>query len=73
MVSIMRLIYSISFRKSEKKLLKYAVKRSYGYNGFSEYIKILILQDKEKMENIFTKEEREEIKRIIEEIINNNG
>ena len=67
----MRLVHAISFKKSEKKLLKYAIKRSYKYNGFSEYIKVLILQDKEKLENIFTKEEREEIIRIVEEIVKN--
>lgn len=70
MVNKMRLIHSISFKKSERKLLKYAMVRSYKYNGFSEYIKVLILQDKEKLENIFTKEERAEIARIVKEIIN---
>lgn len=65
----MRLIQSISFKKSEKKLLKYAIKRSYGYDSFSTYIKVLILKDKEKVENVFTKEERAEIARIVKEII----
>lgn len=65
----MRLIQSISFKKSEKKLLKYAIKRSYGYDGFSTYIKVLILKDQEKVENVFTKEERAEIARIVKEII----
>ncbi|MDQ0149612.1 hypothetical protein ACFO6R_16110 [Eubacterium multiforme] len=65
----MRAIYSVSFKKSEKKLLEYAIIRSYKYNGFSEYIKILILKDREKMEHIFTDDELEEIEIIVRKIL----
>lgn len=57
----MNLIQSVSFKKSEKKLLEFALSHS----GFSEYIKDLIKDDKERKEKIFTEEERAEIKRMI--------
>lgn len=39
------------------------------HDSFSEYIKTLIKEDKEKSDNIFTEEERAEIERIIEQKI----
>ena len=56
-------INSVSFRKSENEIHDYATKN---YN-FSEYVKGLIKKDYEKSMNIFTEEEREEIRRIAKE------
>ena len=39
------------------------------HDSFSEYIKTLIKEDKERKEKIFTDEERAEIERIIEQKI----
>ena len=39
------------------------------HDSFSEYIKTLIKEDKERKDNIFTDEERAEIERIIEQKI----
>ncbi len=39
------------------------------HDSFSEYIKTLIKEDKERNEKIFTDEERAEIERIIEQKI----
>lgn len=39
------------------------------HDSFSEYIKTLIREDKERNEKIFTDEERAEIERIIEQKI----
>ncbi|MBS6503336.1 MAG: hypothetical protein KH415_17245 [Clostridium sp.] len=61
----MRLVYSISFKKSERKLMIFAL----SHDSFSEYIKTLIKEDKERKDNIFTDEERAEIERIIEQKI----
>ncbi|MDU3546438.1 MAG: hypothetical protein E7F83_03340 [Clostridium sp.] len=61
----MRLIYSISFKKSERKLMIFAL----SHDSFSEYIKTLIKEDKERNEKIFTDEERAEIERIVEQKI----
>ncbi|MBS6502204.1 MAG: hypothetical protein KH415_11340 [Clostridium sp.] len=61
----MRLVYSISFKKSERKLMIFAL----SHDSFSEYIKTLIKEDKERKEKIFTDEERAEIERIIEQKI----
>ena len=61
----MRLIYSISFKKSERKLIIFAL----SHDSFSEYIKTLIKEDKERNEKIFTDEERAEIERIVEQKI----
>ncbi len=61
----MRLVYSISFKKSERKLMIFAL----SHDSFSEYIKTLIKEDKERNEKIFTDEERAEIERIIEQKI----
>lgn len=36
------------------------------HDSFSEYIKNLIKEDKERVEKIFTEEERREIERIVE-------
>jgi Arc/MetJ-type ribon-helix-helix transcriptional regulator len=57
-----RLVYSVSFKKSERKLMIFAL----SHESFSEYIKTLIKADKERRNNIFTDEERAEIERIIE-------
>lgn len=59
----MRLVYSVSFKKSERKLMIFALE----HDSFSEYIKLLIKEDKERKEKIFTEEERKEIERIIEQ------
>lgn len=61
----MRLVYSVSFKKSERKLMIFAL----SHDSFSEYIKTLIKEDKERKDNIFTDEERAEIERIIEQKI----
>ena len=58
----MRLVYSVSFKKSERKLMIFALSN----DSFSEYIKTLIKEDKERKEKIFTEEERAEIERIVE-------
>ncbi|UFH65805.1 hypothetical protein KQH81_04510 [Clostridium cadaveris] len=58
----MRFIHSVSFKKSEKKLIIFAL----SHNGFSEYIKNLIKEDMKRNEKVFTDEERAEIERIIE-------
>ena len=58
----MRLVYSVSFKKSERKLMIFAL----SHDSFSEYIKRLIKEDKERKEKIFTDEERAEIERIVE-------
>ena len=39
------------------------------HDSFSEYIKRLIKEDKERKEKIFTEEERAEIERIVEQKI----
>lgn len=39
------------------------------HDSFSEYVKTLIKEDKEKSDKIFTDEERAEIERIIEQKI----
>lgn len=39
------------------------------HDSFSEYIKTLIKEDKERREKIFTDEERSEIERIVEQKI----
>ena len=57
----MRTVYSVSFKKSERKLMIYAL----SHVSFSEYIKNLIKEDKERNDKFFTDEEREEIERII--------
>ena len=57
----MRLVYSVSFKKSEQKLMTYAL----SHVSFSEYIKNLIKEDKERNDKLFTDEEREEIERIV--------
>lgn len=54
-------IHSVSFKKSEKDIYKHAMEKE----SFSEYIKLLIKEDLEKRNNIFTEEEIQEIKRII--------
>ncbi|MDI9218155.1 hypothetical protein [Clostridium tertium] len=61
-VSDVRLVYSVSFKKSERKLMIFAL----SHESFSEYIKTLVKDDKERRNNIFTDEERAEIERIIE-------
>ena len=61
----MRLVYSVSFKKSERKLMIFAL----SHDSFSEYIKTLIKEDKDRKENIFTDEERAEIERIVEQKI----
>ncbi len=61
----MRLVYSISFKKSERKLMIFAL----SHDSFSEYIKTLIKEDKERKDKIFTDEERAEIERIVEQKI----
>lgn len=58
----MRFIHSVSFKKSEKKLIIFAL----SHNGFSEYIKKLIKEDMKRNEKVFTDKERAEIERIIE-------
>lgn len=58
----MRFIHSVSFKKSEKKLIIFAL----SHNGFSEYIKNLIKEDMKRNEKVFTDKERAEIERIIE-------
>lgn len=60
-----RLVYSVSFKKSERKLMIFALSKE----SFSEYIKKLIKEDYERCERIFTEEERAEIERIIDEKI----
>lgn len=57
----MRLVYSVSFKKSERKLMIFAL----SHDSFSEYIKELIKEDKERNNKIFTDEERAEIERIV--------
>lgn len=37
------------------------------HDSFSEYIKLLIKEDKERKEKIFTEEERAEIERIVKQ------
>nr|WP_278679985.1 hypothetical protein [Clostridium paraputrificum] len=59
----MRLVYSVSFKKSERKIMIFALSKE----SFSEYIKKLIKEDYERNERIFTEEERAEIERIIEQ------
>ncbi|MCR1952924.1 hypothetical protein NSA50_18130 [Clostridium sp. DSM 100503] len=59
----MRLVYSVSFKKSERKLMIFALSQ----DSFSEYIKTLIKEDKERKEKIFTDEERAEIERIVKQ------
>ncbi|CAM2078501.1 hypothetical protein [Clostridium cuniculi] len=59
----MRLVYSVSFKKSERKLMIFALE----HDSFSEYIKLLIKEDKERKEKIFTEEERAEIERIVKQ------
>lgn len=61
----MRLVYSVSFKKSERKIMIFAL----SHDSFSEYIKTLIKEDKERREKIFTDEERSEIERIVEQKI----
>ncbi|MDB2104822.1 MULTISPECIES: hypothetical protein [Clostridium] len=61
----MRLVYSVSFKKSERKLMIFALSKE----SFSEYIKKLIKEDHERCERIFTEEERAEIERIIDDKI----
>lgn len=61
----MRLVYSVSFKKSERQLMIFALSN----DSFSQYIKKLIKEDKERKEKIFTDEERKEIERIIEQKI----
>ena len=61
----MRLVYSVSFKKSERKLMIFALSKE----SFSEYIKKLIKDDYERCERIFTEEERAEIERIIDKKI----
>ena len=39
------------------------------HDSFSEYIKTLIKEDKERKEGVFTDEERAEIERIVEQKI----
>ena len=58
-------INSVSFRKSENEIHDYATKN---YN-FSEYVKGLIKKDYDKSMNIFTEDEKEEIRRIAKEVI----
>ena len=65
-INDVRLVYSVSFKKSEKKLMIFAL----SHESFSEYIKTLIKEDKEKSDKIFTDEERVEIERIVEEKLN---
>jgi len=60
-----RLVYSVSFKKSERKLMIFAL----SHDSFSEYIKTLIKEDKERKEKIFTDEERAEIESMIEQKI----
>lgn len=60
-----RFVYSVSFKKSERELIIFAL----SHDSFSEYIKILIKEDKERKEKIFTEEERAEIERIVEQKI----
>lgn len=57
------LVQSVSFKKSEKDLLKHALR----HDSFSRYIKELIAYDKKRLENIFTQEEIEMIKIIVDE------
>lgn len=58
-------IKSVSFKNSENDIYNYAMKQE----RFSEYIKKLIRLDKDKTENLFTKEEREEIEKIVHKAI----
>ena len=64
-ISDVRLVYSVSFKKSERKLMIFAL----SHDSFSEYIKTLIKEDRERSEKIFTDEERAEIERIVEQKI----
>lgn len=64
-ISNVRLVYSVSFKKSERQLMIFALSN----DSFSQYIKKLIKEDKERKEKIFTDEERKEIERIIEQKI----
>lgn len=57
-----RFVYSVSFKKTEKKLMIYAL----SHESFSEYIKNLIKEDKERNDKVFTDKERAEIERIID-------
>lgn len=61
-----RFVYSVSFKKTEKKLMIYAL----SHDSFSEYVKTLIKEDKERNDKVFTDEERAEIERIIEKKLN---
>ena len=61
----MRLVYSVSFKKSERKLMIFALSKE----SFSEYIKKLIKEDHERCERIFKEEGRAEIERIIDDKI----
>lgn len=58
-------IHSVSFKESEEYMRKYANDKE----DFSAYIKSLIKKDIDKSNNIFTEDEKEEIKRIVKEII----
>lgn len=58
-------VHSVSFKKSEKELMKFAL----SHDGFSEYIKCLIEEDRDRCENIFTRDEIVEIKRMLREEI----
>ncbi|WP_404988769.1 hypothetical protein [Clostridium culturomicium] len=62
----MRFVYSVSFKKTEKKLMIYAL----SHDSFSEYVKTLIKEDKERNDKVFTDEERAEIERIIDKKLN---
>jgi len=64
-ISDVRLVYSVSFKKSERKLMIFAL----SHDSFSEYIKTLIKEDKDRKEKIFTDEERAEIESMIEQKI----
>lgn len=61
-----RFVYSVSFKKTEKKLMIYAL----SHDSFSEYVKTLIKEDKERNDKVFTDEERAEIERIIDKKLN---
>lgn len=62
----MRFVYSVSFKKTEKKLMIYAL----SHDSFSEYVKTLIKEDKERNDKVFTDEESAEIERIIDKKLN---
>ena len=61
-----RFVYSVSFKKTEKKLMIYAL----SHDSFSEYVKTLMKEDKERNDKVFTDEERAEIERIIDKKLN---